>query len=222
MEQSEVAVAQPELVEPPTVVAPTGAVLANREVRLTPLSVADADELFVALDDERVWAAGFGGGPRGRPSDPGAMAAWIAALTGRPGQAAYAIRLARTSAVGPAGRLVGTSSLGDVDVANERLHLGWTAYAPDVWAGVVNPATKLALLTHAFEDCHMHRVKLQTDAINARSQAAIARLGAVREGVLREHVVRADGTRRDTVVFSILASEWPAVRAGLEQRLQGL
>ena len=148
------------------------------------------------------------------------MTAWIAALTGRPGQTAYTVRLARTSVVGPAGRLVGTSSLGDVDLANARVHLGWTAYAPDVWSGTVNPATKLALLTHAFDDCHLHRVKIQTDAINLRSQAAIARLGAVREGVLREHVVRADGTRRDTVVFSILASEWPAVRARLEQRLE--
>jgi len=221
MEQPEVA-AQPVVVEPSGAVAPSRAVLANREVRLTPLGEADAGELFDALADERVWAAGFGGGPRGRPPTPRAMAAWIAALTGRPGQAAYAVRLARTSAVGPAGRLVGTSSLGDVDVANERLHLGWTAYTPDVWAGPVNPATKLALLTHAFDDCRMRRVKIQTDAINARSQAAIARLGAVREGVLREHIVRADGSRRDTVVFSILASEWPAVRAGLERRLEGV
>lgn len=214
MEQSEVAQSK--------AAPPDGAVLANRVVRLTPLGEADADELFVALDDDRVWAAGFGGGPRGRPSNRRAMAAWIVALTGRPGQAAYAVRLARTCAVGPAGRLVGTSSLGDVDLVNSRLHLGWTAYAPDVWAGAVNPATKLALLTHAFADCHMHRVKIQTDAINARSQAAIARLGAVREGVLREHVVRADGTWRDTVVFSILASEWPIVRVGLERRLEGV
>ncbi|NMM30666.1 MAG: GNAT family N-acetyltransferase [Cellulomonas sp.] len=211
MEQSEVAQSK--------AAPPDGAVLANRVVRLTPLGEADADELFVALDDDRVWAAGFGGGPRGRPSNRRTMAAWIVALTGRPRQAAYAVRLARTCAAGPAGRLVGTSSLGDVDLTNSRLHLGWTAYAPDVWAGAVNPATKLALLTHAFDDCHMHRVKIQTDAINVRSQAAIARLGAVREGVLREHVVRADGTWRDTVVFSILASQWPTVRAGLEQRL---
>ncbi|MGV8977070.1 MAG: GNAT family N-acetyltransferase [Cellulomonas sp.] len=207
--------------QPPTT-APGGAVLANREVRLTPLVEADADELFVALDDDRVWAAGYGGGPRGRPSDPRAMAAWIAALTGRPGHAAYAVRLARTCAAGPAGRLVGTSSLGDVDCTNSRVHLGWTAYAPDVWAGAVNPATKLALLTHAFDDCHMHRVMIQTDAINERSQAAIARLGAVREGVLREHMRRADGSWRDTVVFSILTLEWPTVRVGLEQRLEGV
>ena len=111
------------------------------------------------------------------------------------------------------------TALGDIELANQRLHLGWTAYAPNVWAGPVDLATKLALLTHAFDDCHMHRVKIQTDAINLRSQAAIARLGAVREGVLREHVLRADGTWRDTVVFSILAAEWPTVRARLAGRL---
>jgi RimJ/RimL family protein N-acetyltransferase len=91
--------------------------------------------------------------------------------------------------------------------------------APD-GAVLQNRVVRLALLTHAFDDCHLHRVKIQTDSLNLRSQAALARLGAVREGVLREHVVRADGTRRDTVVFSILASEWPAVRARLEQRLE--
>lgn len=83
----------------------------------------------------------------------------------------------------------------------------------------VNPAAKLALLRHAFEDCGMRRVKLQTDTLNARSQAAIARLGAVKEGVLRQHTRRADGTWRDTVVFSILADEWPVVRAQLETRV---
>jgi len=219
MESPEV-VEQRADVESPKALAPAGAVLGNHVVRLTPLTVADADELFVALDDERVWAAGYGGGPQGRPPTPRAMAAWIAALTDRrPGHVAYAIRLAATSGLGPAGRLVGTSSLGDVDVTNARVHLGWTAYAPDVWAGPVNPATKLALLSHAFDDCRMRRVKIQADAINTRSLAAIARLGAVREGVLRQHTVRADGTWRDTVVFSILASEWPTVRSGLERRL---
>lgn len=201
------------------VVAPDRRPLVNAVVKLTLLRVEDADELFDALDDKRVWAAGFGGGPGARPSTPRAMVGWITRLLERPGHAPYAVRMARTSEPGPADRLVGTSSLGDVDLVNRRLHLGWTAYTPDVWANAVNPATKLALLTHAFDDCHMHRVKIQTDSINVRSQAAVARLGAVREGVLREHVLRADGTWRDTVVFSILASEWPAVRTRLELRL---
>ena len=75
------------------------------------------------------------------------------------------------------------------------------------------------LLSHAFDDCGLGRVKIQTDAINARSQAAIARLGATREGLLRRHVRRADGTFRDTVVFSVVREEWPVIRAGLQARL---
>jgi len=76
------------------------------------------------------------------------------------------------------------------------------------------------LLGHAFEDCGFERVKLQTDSINQRSRDAIARLGAVQEGVLRHHQPRADGSWRDTVVFSILSAEWPTVQAGLESRVR--
>ena len=129
--------------------------------------------------------------------------------------------LATDSALGAAGTVVGTSSLAEWDLVNERVHLGWTAYGPRWWAGPVNPACKLALLSYAFDDCGFGRVKLQTDLINTRSQAAIAKLGATREGVLRRHVLRADGSWRDSVVYSILRDEWPSVRAGLEQRLTG-
>jgi N-acetyltransferase len=135
------------------------------------------------------------------------------------GRTAYTIRLAGDGPLGAAGTVVGTSSLGDVDLANERVHLGWTLYGSRWWGTQVNPEAKLLLLSHAFDDCGFGRVKLQTDAVNHRSQAAITRLGAVREGVLRRHTRRADGTFRDTVVFSILREEWPAVRARLEERL---
>jgi RimJ/RimL family protein N-acetyltransferase len=84
---------------------------------------------------------------------------------------------------------------------------------------VVNAESKLLLLGHAFDDCRFGRVKLQTDLLNTRSQAAIERLGATREGVLHRHMRRADGTFRDTVVFSVLADEWPGVRAGLLARV---
>ncbi|HMC72405.1 MAG TPA: GNAT family protein, partial [Mycobacteriales bacterium] len=88
-----------------------------------------------------------------------------------------------------------------------------------MWSTAVNPECKLLLLTHAFEDCGLGRVKIQTDLLNTRSQAAIAKLGAVREGVLRRHMRRADGTFRDTVVFSVTIDDWPSVRAGLEARV---
>ncbi|GMA87358.1 hypothetical protein GCM10025868_26080 [Angustibacter aerolatus] len=192
-----------------TATAPGGVPLVGSVVRLDPLVPADAADLLAALDDERVWAAGYGGGPAARFRTVDAARAWIDAASGR---AAYAVRLL------DGGRLVGTSSLGDVDLTNERVHLGWTAYAPDAWGTAVNPECKLLLLGHAF-DSGFGRVKIQTDAINARSQAAIAKLGATREGTLRRHTRRADGTFRDTVVFSVLADEWPAVRAGLQDRL---
>ena len=86
----------------------------------------------------------------------------------------------------------------------------------------MNPECKLLLLGHAFDDCGFGRVKIQTDLINLRSQAAIAKLGATREGVLRRHMRRADGTWRDTVVFSVIVDEWPTVRAGLHARLDEL
>ena len=173
---------------------PDGRILRAPGLELRPLAVADAPALFAALDDDRVWAGGYGGGPAGRPRDVDAMATFISTLIDRAGQRQYALSATTDGLEERVGPLVGTSGLGDPDVVNERLHLGWTGYAPAVWSTGVNPAAKLALLRHAFEDCGMRRVKLQTDAINARSQSAIARLGAVKEGVLRQHIRRADGT----------------------------
>ena len=120
-----------------------------------------------------------------------------------------------------AGGVLGTTSLGDTVLAHARTHFGWTAYTPAVWGTAVNPECKLLLLTHAFEECGFGRVKIQTDAINLRSQAAIAKLGASREGVLRRHMLRPDGTTRDTVVFSVTIEDWPAVRAALRTRVGG-
>lgn len=202
--------------------APVARPLVGRVVRLDPLVPDDAADLFAALDDERVWAAGYGGGPAGRPRDVRAMAGIVAAaLAAREAgqRLPYVVRLAPGRAPAPAGTVVGTSSLADWDLVHERVHLGWTAYAPRWWGGAVNVECKLLLLGHAFDDCGFGRVKLQTDLLNTRSQAAIARLGATREGVLRRHTRRADGSFRDTVVFSILRGEWPGVRAGLLARL---
>ena len=204
------------------VTAPAARRLTGRVVRLDPIESADAAELFAALDDERVWAAGYGGGAAGRPRDVDGMAAVVAAaLAAREAdeRQPYVVRLLENSALGAAGTVVGTTSLGDWDLVNERTHIGWTGYGPRWWATSVNPDCKLLLLGHAFDDCGFGRVKLQTDLLNERSQAAIARLGATREGVLRRHMRRADGTFRDTVVFSVLRDEWPAVAAGLRTRL---
>jgi RimJ/RimL family protein N-acetyltransferase len=104
-----------------------------------------------------------------------------------------------------------------VVLKHRRIEIGSTWYRPELWGTAINPECKLLLLAHAFEVLGVNRVALITDGQNERSQAAIAKLGAVREGVLRSHMVVQGGRVRDTVVFSITATEWPAVR----QRLVG-
>lgn len=199
--------------------APDGRQLAGHYVRLDRSVLADSSPLFTALDDDRVYAGNYMGGPAGRPGSPEKMGAVLGAALSTPGRTPYTVRLTGEGDLGDAGTVVGTTSLGDLFLTDERLHLGWTAYTPLAWGTQVNPECKLLLLEHAFVDCGFGRVKLQTDLVNERSQAAIERLGAVREGVLRRHRRRADGSFRDTVVYSILADEWPAVRTGLTERL---
>jgi RimJ/RimL family protein N-acetyltransferase len=193
--------------------APDGRPLTGDIVRLDRLVADDIESLYAAINNEQVYASGFGGGVAGMPVDVDQMREeWVAEATRR---TAYVVRL-----VGD-GTVVGTSGLGDVDLHNESVHLGWTAYAPSVWGTAVNPATKLLLLQHAFEECGFGRVKIQTATTNTRSQAAIAKLGATREGVLRRHKRLPDGSFRDTVVFSILVDEWPDVRKRLLDRISG-
>ena len=119
-------------------------------------------------------------------------------------------------------RWVGSTSYLDVTPRHKRVEIGSTWYQPDAWGTVVNPECKFLLLAHAFEVLAVNRVTLLTDVLNVRSQAAIAKLGAVREGVLRSHMVSQGGRVRDSVIFSIVAAEWPAVRAGLMARLTQL
>jgi len=197
-------------------IAPDGRPLVGRTVRLDRASDDDADGLFAALDHDEVWASGYANGFR--PASPGQWREAMAAAIDQQ-RVMYVVRLLDQDQGPLGGRIVGTSSLGDTDVVNEKTHLGWTAYSPDVWATSVNPECKLLILGHAFEQCGFGRVRIQTDSINARSQAAIAKLGATREGVTRRDVKRADGSWRDSVVFSVIIDEWPVVKARLEQRL---
>lgn len=135
------------------------------------------------------------------------------------GRTAYAVRLAADSGLGAAGTLVGTSSLVEANLEHESIHLGSTLYGSRWWGTQVNPEAKLLLLRHCFEECGYGRVKIQTDLLNTHSQAAILKLGATREGVMRRDMKREDGSFRDSVVFSILMQEWPQVKAALLARL---
>ncbi|MCW3060214.1 MAG: family N-acetyltransferase [Capsulimonas sp.] len=113
-------------------------------------------------------------------------------------------------------KIVGSTRYMDISLPHKSLEIGWTWLSPEVHRTAVNTECKYLLLQHAFEALGMNRVQLKTDSRNERSQRAIERIGGVREGVLRRHRVLPDGYVRDSVYFSVIAEEWPAVKARLE------
>jgi len=182
-------------------------VLEDDFVRLEPLTEGHRAAVLAAGADPRVWAV--------VPLPAGGVAAYFdAALAAAKPDAHLPFAVIERAS----GAVVGMTRLFDVRPADAGLEIGYTWYAPAAWGGAVNPAAKRLLLGHAF-GLGYERVQLKTDLRNTRSQAAMTKLGAVREGVLRRNMRIADGRLRDTVYFSILAEEWPAVRARLDERL---
>ncbi|MBX9582477.1 MAG: GNAT family N-acetyltransferase [Gemmataceae bacterium] len=185
-------------------------VLDGRHVRLEPIAEGHRAGLQTSADDPRIWAVTTADAA-GPAFDP-----WFAdllALQAAGTRLTYAVRLLAT------GEMVGSTSLFDYEPKHRRAEIGWTWYRPDQWGTAVNPECKLLLFAHAFDTMGLNRVQLKTDLLNTRSQAAIAKLGAVREGVLRAHMVVKDGRVRDSVMFSVIREEWPAVRDRLLARL---
>jgi RimJ/RimL family protein N-acetyltransferase len=202
--------AWPELLWPP----PAGVVLSGEVVDVRPAGPQDdAEGLFRALDYDAVWRH-----VAGRPGSPEACAQMLGDRASA-GWLPWLVVLRRPFAGLPAGAVAGTSSYVDIVVADARLEIGATAYHPALWGTAVNADAKLQLLRYAFEDLGAGRVQLKTDVRNARSQRAIAALGARYEGTLRRYQRRADGTVRDTAIFSVTAEEWPAVRDTVAGRL---
>ena len=117
------------------------------------------------------------------------------------------------------GAVIGSTRYGAIALEHRRVEIGWTWIARSHHRTGVNTEAKYLLLRHAFDTLGLHRVELKTDALNARSRAAITRIGATQEGIFRRHMVTASGRVRDTVYFSVVADEWPAVRERLESRL---
>ena len=193
-----------------TAVRPAPAELVGTFIRLAPLTRADLPELFAAIAHPVVFAGGYGGGPAGFRDTLEGFTEWA--------ETYYAWEASNVYGVWVGDTLVGTSTLGDFEEQFEAAHIGWTAYDPRVWGTAVNPEAKLLMLGLAFES-GFGRVKIQADALNDRSRAAITKLGATFEGIVRRDRPRADGSWRDSAVFSILADEWPGVKAGLEARL---
>lgn len=117
--------------------------------------------------------------------------------------------------------VIGSTRLLDIQPEHRSVEIGYTWLGPQWWRTSMNSESKYLLLRHLFDELGYHRVALKTDRLNERSQRAIERLGAVREGVLRKHMIVHGGRVRDTVYYSILDDEWPAVRRRLEQGLYG-
>lgn len=180
-------------------------------VRLEPLVPGHQDEVASAAADGRLWELWFTSVPA-----PDETAAYVAqALAGQ--QAGHMLPwVVRESA---SGAIVGSTRFHDIVAAVDRVEIGYTWYAKRWQRSHVNTACKLLLLAHAFDALGCKVVGLRTDRFNFSSMRAIEALGANRDGILRHHTVRADGSVRDTVMYSILASEWPDVRRHLEFRL---
>src|SRR3989454_7040306 len=185
--------------------------LEGKHVRLEPLSLAHHTALCDAGLDEDVWR-------------------WIAAPVRTPEEMrAYIETALAEQAAGAAlpfatverasGRAVGSTRYGNIDRSNRRVEIGWTWIARPWQRTAVNTEAKYLMLRHAFETLGCIRVELKTDVLNEASRAALRRLGAKEEGVLRRHMITATGRIRDTVYYSILDSEWPAVKAMLEAKL---
>lgn len=179
--------------------------MSRGDVTLRPLTVSDA-AAFRALTDEEGWQ----GMSIPWPQDDAVMAAHFDTVIDVPGVMSFAVELR--------GELVGKTSFYDL-VPGLRTEIGNTYYSRAVWGTVVNPTCKLLLMEHAFETLGLSRVALRCDHRNRRSHEAIARLGATFEGTLRRFRPAADGTIVDVDYFSVVAEEWPAVRAGLLARL---
>lgn len=183
--------------------------LAGRFVRLEPLEERHREPLRAPANEEDIWRfiPDHGFGPHYDQMFDRRLAytksgEWIA----------HAVRRLKDDA------LVGQTCFMAIDPRNGRVEIGATWYGASARGGPVNPECKYLLMRSAF-DAGAVRVELKTDARNARSRAAILKLGAKEEGILRRHIRMPDGHIRDTVYFSVLDHEWPAVRAGLEARL---
>jgi RimJ/RimL family protein N-acetyltransferase len=194
-------------------IQPTPSTLDGHGIRLEPLAPAHAPSLADAVRDGELWRLWFTAVP-----EPEKAEAYIAmALEGqRAGHMLpWAVRELTSDAI------VGSTRFHDIVPSIDRVEIGYTWYAKRWQRSHVNTACKLRLLTHAFETLGCRVVGLRTDNFNFASQRAIERLGAKKDGVLRHHQARRDGTVRDSVMYSILATEWGDVKRHLELRLDG-
>ena len=183
--------------------------LERHGVRLEPLAPSHADGLRAAASDGELWKLRITSVP-----EPDMVDSYIDVAQRMPNRLAFAVIDSASAAV------IGTTSYHDILPEIGRVEIGWTWYAKSRQRSHVNTSCKLMLLSHAFDTLGCAVVGLRTDNFNHASQAAIERLGAKKDGVIRHSHPRRDGTVRDTVMYSILRGEWPEIQAQLQYRLQ--
>jgi RimJ/RimL family protein N-acetyltransferase len=190
-------------------------VLKGEYVRLEPMAPSHVPGLLAAADDDAV----FQFLTKARPTTPDEAAAWVSwALEQRDKQVLLPFTQVDVRSGGAV--VAGTTSYYEISPESRSIAIGYTWLGRAWWRTGINTESKLLLLRHAFETLGAVRVVWHTDIRNERSQAAIARLGAAREGVLRKHKPRRDGTWRDTVQFAMTDDDWPTVRDRLSARLE--
>ncbi len=187
-------------------------VLRGRHATLEPLAREHEAAVRAAAADGELWKLWYTSVPA--PEKAGAWLETALDMRERLGAMPFVVRANAT------GDVVGSTRYFNVEPAHRRLEIGHTWYAKRAQRTAINTECKLLLLTHAFETLACIAVEFRTHFFNFASRAAIERLGAKQDGILRNHQIMADGTRRDTVVFSILDSEWPTVKRNLQWQLE--
>lgn len=182
-------------------------------LRLEPLAPHHEDGLRAAASDGELWKLRVTSVP-----EPHDAARYIGTALDTRDRLAFAV--VDTGGAFGHGRVLGSTSYHDILPQVDRVEIGYTWYARSVQRSHVNTSCKLLLLSHAFDTLGAGVVGLRTDCENLASRAAIERLGAQKDGVIRHHGLRRDGTVRDTVMYSILRAEWPAIKRALHQRLE--
>jgi RimJ/RimL family protein N-acetyltransferase len=191
--------------------SPNSITLNGQRARLAPLSQDHLTDLQAAASDGHLWELFFTSVP-----SPENLTTWFKVAIE---QQAKGLALPFTVFDQIQNKVIGATRYCNIDCANKRLEIGYTWYAQSYQRSAINTECKLLLLTHAFEMLDCNAVEFRTDWFNQRSQKAIERLGAKRDGVLRSHMILPDGRVRDTVVYSILKHEWEGVKANLEFKL---
>ncbi|PJM63020.1 GNAT family N-acetyltransferase [Bacillus subtilis] len=186
--------------------------LTGELIRVVPMDKSHIQGLYEAANDENIWTH---------------LPKTITTLRGMEAFVEEALQTKETGTEFPfviihrkTGKMVGTTRFLYMSSASRSLEIGWTWFHPSVWGTSVNTECKYLLLQYCFEQLKTIRVQFKTDERNIRSQKAIERLGAIKEGILRNQMIRKDGTFRNSVFYSIIDSEWPSVKQHLERRLQ--